>query len=77
MLTLQQLMALPKAVDVTEVIDVPGWGGSITIRAISLAQRDEMRRDTNANGVHDAERWDTLVLVNGFPEFSLLVINIT
>ena len=68
MLTLEQLMALPKAAEVTEVIEVPDWGGPVTIRAISLAQRDEMRRDTNANGVHDAGRWDTLVLVNGFAD---------
>lgn len=67
-LSIEQLMELPKAADVTEVVDVPEWGGAVTIRALSLAQRDEMLHECGRNAEQDSERWNTLVLVNGLAD---------
>jgi len=66
MLTLEQLMALPKASDVTEVVEVPEWNGTVTIRALSLAQRNEMLMAVSEDDARDTERWNSLVLQAAF-----------
>lgn len=65
-ITLEELLALPVAVDRAEAVDIPGLG-KMKIRPLSLAEAQEMRKECwhEAPGKREAEfddaRWQTLI----------------
>jgi hypothetical protein len=64
--TLEELLALPTAVDRAEVVDIPGLG-KLKVRPLSLAEAQEMRKECwrDVPGKKEAEfddgRWQTLI----------------
>ena len=66
-LTLDDLLSLPDAEQVTEEVQVRELG-VVTVRAISLEQHRDMRIDCAKGDAFDWVRWDTFALVNGMAE---------
>jgi len=70
-ITLEQLRALPKAAEISEVVEMPEWGEgvSVRIRALSLTQREEILREGRvAEGQVDMQRWNAMVLKAGMAD---------
>ena len=69
-LTLDDLLSLPDAEQVTEAVQVRGLG-VVMVRAISLDQHRTMRAECTQGDEFDWQRWDALALVNGVAEPTL------
>lgn len=68
-LSIEQLMQLPKAETMTQTVFVPEWKGEVVIKAINLAERDQMIRECNrVEDEFDSERWNIMALQNGLAE---------
>lgn len=59
--TLEELLAVPTAHDTTAVVEVAGLG-TFRVRALSLAERHEMRRECQQGDQWDDDRWEALLL---------------
>lgn len=66
-LTIDELLALPDAEQLTEDVPVRDFG-VVTVRAVSLEQHRDMRTDCAQGDVFDWPRWDALAMVNGMAE---------
>lgn len=67
-LSLEELLAVPDASAITEVVDLPELG-AVRIRAFSKATHSAMLREaTGKDGKIDDERFEALALVNGVAE---------
>ena len=66
-LTIDDLLSLPDAEQVTGDLDVRGFG-VVTVRAISMEQHRVMRVEANRGDETDWGRWEALTLVNGLAE---------
>ena len=53
---------------VEEVFPVPEWGGAIKLRALSLAQRDAIAKNSIVNGVSDGQKMVRLIVLYGVSE---------
>jgi hypothetical protein len=65
--TLEELLGLPDAEQVTEVITVPDLG-TVRIRALSRKEHREMTDDCGASDKWDGERWEILLLQHSVVE---------
>lgn len=65
--SLEELLALPDAEEITEVVEVAGLG-RVRVRALSLNEHREMREDCSRGEAFDWTRWETLTLVHGMAE---------
>ena len=63
-LTIDDLLSLPDAEQVTEDVEVREFG-TVTVRAISLDQHRTMRDECTQGDKMDWSRWDAFALVNG------------
>ena len=66
-LTLDDLLSLPDAEELTEEIQVREFG-MVMVRAISLDQHRTMRTECTQGDTFDWARWDAFALVNGMAE---------
>lgn len=70
-LSLAELLAVPDAASITEVVDLPDLG-AVRIRAFSKATHTAMLREaTGKDGKVEEERLEALALVNGVAEPAL------
>lgn len=70
LMSLEQLLALPDAETVTEVVDLSAFGlGAVRIRQFSVAQARAIYEDAAGTGTDDMDRYrdrlDTLTLARG------------
>ena len=66
-LTLDDLLSLPDAEEVTEEVQVRELG-VVTVRAVSLDAHRKANDECRKGDKFDWERWDALALVNGMAE---------
>lgn len=71
-LTLDEIMA---AKDVEErVVEVPEWGGSVKVRALTKGEAQRIRRETmGPNGEPDPEKLEAYLLAYGLAEPQITV----
>lgn len=62
-LSLEDILAVPE--DHSEVVDVPEWGGSVTVRPLTKAMQINVRKRAVRNGNIDERLLEGLILVNG------------
>ncbi len=68
-MSLEELLAVPDAGEVTEVVPVPAWGGAVRIKAFSLAEQRAMREAArDERGLVDGGRMAVQMLVHGLAE---------
>lgn len=70
LMTLEQLLAIPKAETVTREVDLSAWGlGSVRIRQFSIRDNRRIREEaTDENGEIDRARLEALTLAAGLIE---------
>lgn len=64
MLTLEELLALPAARDTSTTVTIEGLG-TMRVRALSLNEHREMRKESAQGDAWDDRRWNTLLLMHG------------
>lgn len=69
-LTLEELLAQPSARDTSEIFTIEGLG-TVRVRALSLNEHREMRKECLQGDTWDDRRWNALLLVHGLAEPAL------
>lgn len=69
-LTLDELLARPSARDTSDTVTIEGLG-TVRVRALSLNEHREMRRECMQGDTWDDRRWNALLLAHGLSEPAL------
>lgn len=75
-MTRETALAARAAKDTTEEIEVPEWGGTLTVRALTLEERHKARENATENpetGEMNLPMFEALVLITGIadPQFTI------
>jgi hypothetical protein len=71
LLTLDQILAQPDASAITAEVEVGPWGGKVRIRALSLEERDQIRREARDGDELNSAHFNALVLETAVVEPAL------
>lgn len=66
-LTVEQLLGLPGARETSDTVVIEGLG-TVRVRALSLNEHREMRKECMQGDAWDDRRWNALLLVHGLAE---------
>ena len=69
-LTVEQLLGLPGARETSDTVAIEGLG-TVRVRALSLNEHREMRKESMQGDTWDDRRWNALLLVHGLAEPAL------
>jgi hypothetical protein len=67
LLTTEELLALPSAHETSDIVTIEGLG-TVRVRALSLSEHREMRRECVQGDTWDDRRWNALLLMRGLAE---------
>lgn len=66
-LTVEQLLGLPGARETSDTVVIEGLG-TVRVRALSLIEHREMRKECMQGDAWDERRWNALLLMHGIAE---------